>query len=104
VASNCVLLYGEKVSLHGKERLQAMRSTTDGFKIAEIDLKLRGPGEVLGTRQTGDIDFALADLRRDLYLMPQVNTYAQVIISQYPEYGCALSERWLGKNTQYAHA
>jgi ATP-dependent DNA helicase RecG len=104
VASHCVLLYGEKVSLHGKERLQAMRSTTDGFKIAEIDLKLRGPGEVLGTRQTGDIDFALADLRRDLYLMPQVNTYAQVIISQYPEYGRALSERWLGKNTQYAHA
>ena len=104
VASHCVLLYGEKVSLHGKERLQAMRSTTDGFKIAEIDLKLRGPGEVLGTRQTGDIDFSLADLRRDLYLMPQVNTYAQVIISQYPEYGRALSERWLGKNTQYAHA
>jgi ATP-dependent DNA helicase RecG len=104
VASHCVLLYGEKVSLHGKERLQAMRSTTDGFKIAEIDLKLRGPGEVLGTRQTGDIGFTLADLRRDLYLMPQVNAYAHAIINQYPEYGGALSARWLGKNIQYAHA
>lgn len=103
-ASHCVLLYGEKVSLHGKERLQAMRSTRDGFKIAEIDLKLRGPGEVLGTRQTGDIDFALADLRRDLYLMPQVHTYAHAIINEYPQHISALSARWLGKKPQYAQA
>lgn len=104
IASHCVLLYGDKVSLHGKERLKAMRSTSDGFKIAEIDLQLRGPGEVLGTRQTGDIDFALADLRRDLYLMPQVNTYAQSIIQHYPNYIEPLSQRWLGKNTYYANA
>lgn len=103
-ASHCVLLYGDKVSLQGKERLQAMRSTRDGFAIAEIDLKLRGPGEVLGTRQTGDIDFALADLRRDLYLMPKVNAYAHAIVSEFPEYAKALSARWIGKNTQYAHA
>jgi ATP-dependent DNA helicase RecG len=104
VASHCVLLYGDKVSLNGKERLKAMRSTSDGFKIAEIDLKLRGPGEVLGTRQTGDIDFSLADLRRDLYLMPEVNTYAQTIITHFPEHIDPLSERWLGKNTHYAQA
>ncbi|MGS2718329.1 ATP-dependent DNA helicase RecG [Eionea flava] len=103
-ASHCVLLYGENVSLQGKERLQAMRSTRDGFKIAEIDLTLRGPGEVLGTRQTGDIDFALADLRRDLYLMPQVNAYAHAIINDHPQHISALSARWLGKNAQYAQA
>jgi len=104
IASHCVLLYGDKVSLNGKERLKAMRSTSDGFKIAEVDLQLRGPGEVLGTRQTGDIDFALADLRRDLYLMPKVNAYAQAIITLFPEHIAPLSERWLGKNTHYAQA
>jgi ATP-dependent DNA helicase RecG len=104
IASHCVLLYGDKVSLNGKERLKAMRSTSDGFKIAEVDLQLRGPGEVLGTRQTGDIDFALADLRRDLYLMPEVNAYAQTIITHFPEHINPLSERWLGKNTHYAQA
>ncbi|EGG94869.1 ATP-dependent DNA helicase RecG [gamma proteobacterium IMCC1989] len=104
IASHCVLLYGDKVSLNGKERLKAMRSTSDGFKIAEVDLQLRGPGEVLGTRQTGDIDFALADLRRDLYLMPKVNAYAQAIITHFPEHIAPLSERWLGKNTHYAQA
>lgn len=104
IASHCVLLYGDALSQHGKERLKAMRTTTDGFKIAEIDLKLRGPGEVLGTRQTGDIDFTLADLRRDLGLMPQVKTYAQTLLQEEPEKAAALIQRWLGNNEIYANA
>jgi len=81
VASHCVLLYGEPLSQHGKTRLQAMRETNDGFRIAEIDLEIRGPGEVLGTRQTGDIEFKLADLQRDLHLLPDARSLAEKIIN-----------------------
>lgn len=104
VASHCVLLYGDNLSLQGKERLKAMRSTTDGFKIAEIDLSLRGPGEVLGTRQTGDIDFTLADLRRDLHLMPQVKTYASTLNQYHPNKVLEITQRWLGNNANCADA
>lgn len=104
VASHCVLLYGDTVSLQGKERLKAMRTTTDGFKIAEIDLELRGPGEVLGTRQTGDIDFTLADLRRDIALMPMVKEHAEILLEQQPQHAQALIKRWLGNNENYANA
>ena len=103
-ASHCVLLYGDALSLQGKERLQAMRTTSDGFKIAEIDLSLRGPGEVLGTRQTGDIDFTLADLRRDLALMPQVKEYAETLLVHYPDKTQAIIHRWLGNKEHYASA
>jgi ATP-dependent DNA helicase RecG len=103
-ASHCVLLYGDALSLQGKERLQAMRSTCDGFKIAEIDLSLRGPGEVLGTRQTGDIDFTLADLRRDLALMPQVTQYAEALLCHHPDKTQAIIQRWLGNKENYAGA
>ncbi|MFT5420197.1 MAG: ATP-dependent DNA helicase RecG [Candidatus Endobugula sp.] len=102
-ASHCVLLYGEALSLRGKERLHAMRSSSDGFKIAEIDLTLRGPGEILGTRQTGDIDFTLADLRRDLALMPQVKANAQRLLEQHPQQSALLIQRWLGNNENYAN-
>jgi len=102
VASHCILLYGETLSSHGKQRLQAMRSTHDGFLIAEFDLQLRGPGEVLGTRQTGDIRFKLADLRRDAVLMAEVKPIAQRMISECPQHIDPLIRRWLGKNPQYA--
>jgi ATP-dependent DNA helicase RecG len=104
VASHCVLLYGDALSLQGKERLKAMRTTSDGFKIAEIDLSLRGPGEVLGTRQTGEIDFTLADLRRDLPLMPQVKANAQELLLHHPKQSQAIIDRWLGNNENYANA
>jgi ATP-dependent DNA helicase RecG len=104
VASHCVLLYGDTLSLQGKERLQAMRSTNDGFKIAEIDLTLRGPGEVLGTKQTGEINFTLADLQRDLALMPTVNNYARNLLEQHPQNAEALIQRWLGNDGNYANA
>ncbi|ODS24118.1 ATP-dependent DNA helicase RecG [Candidatus Endobugula sertula] len=104
VTSHCVLLYGDNLSLQSKERLKAMRTTNDGFKIAEIDLQLRGPGEVLGTRQTGDIDFTLADLRRDLSLMPTVKTHAETLLRENPEQTETLIARWLGNSEKYANA
>lgn len=105
-ASHCVLLYGDPLSRHSKERLQAMRSTNDGFRIAEIDLKLRGPGEVLGTRQTGDIHFKLANLERDIHILPQVKDTASALIAneQYQPIVDQLIERWLGNNENYANA
>jgi ATP-dependent DNA helicase RecG len=76
VASHCVLMYHGPLSQQGKERLQVMRDSTDGFVIAEKDLELRGPGEVLGTRQTGMINFRIADLQRDEALLNGVKQAA----------------------------
>lgn len=104
IASHCVLLYGDALSQQGKARLQAMRSTSDGFKIAEIDLQLRGPGEVLGTRQTGDIAFKLADLQRDLHLMPDIHEQAQQLLAQQPLLAEQLIARWIGHSEQFAQA
>ncbi len=101
-ASHCVLLYGDKLSQQGKARLQAMRQTRDGFEIAEIDLKLRGPGEVLGTRQTGDIHFILADLERDAHLLPDARQHARTLLTK-PTLAEALITRWLGRNENYAN-
>jgi ATP-dependent DNA helicase RecG len=101
-ASHCVLLYGEALSHYGKQRLQAMRNTNDGFQIAEFDLQLRGPGEVLGTRQTGDIRFKLANLQRDAALIDDAKRIAQQIVSEYPQHIDPLIQRWLGRNEDYA--
>mgnify|MGYP004282726331 CR=1 FL=1 len=76
-ASHCVLLYHAPLSALGRERLGIMRESTDGFVIAEKDLALRGPGEVLGTRQTGVVQFRVADLIRDADLLPDVQHAAQ---------------------------
>jgi len=102
VASHCVLLYGEPLSQHGKTRLQAMRETNDGFRIAEIDLEIRGPGEVLGTRQTGDIEFKLADLQRDLHLLPDARSLAEKLLHDEPKRAGQLVERWVGISEQFA--
>jgi len=104
VASHCVLLYGDALSQNGKERLQAMRATNDGFKIAEIDLKLRGPGEVLGTKQTGDINFKLADLQRDQHLLASIHEQAKSLISTHPILCAQLIQRWVGLSEQFAQA
>ncbi len=79
-----------------------MRETTDGFKIAERDLKLRGPGEVLGTRQTGDITLKMADLLRDSDLLPDVQQAAALIQKNYPHLIEPLIRRWLYQCAQYA--
>lgn len=101
VASHCVLLYQHPLSPLAKERLAVMRDTTDGFKIAQRDLELRGPGEILGTRQTGDLTFKVADLLRDSELLPHIQQAAEGIMSQHHEMIQPLMKRWLGKGGEY---
>jgi ATP-dependent DNA helicase RecG len=97
VASSCVLLYQAPLSKTARKRLDAMRSSTDGFVIADIDLELRGPGEVLGTKQTGDVRLRIASLVRDQHLLADVQTAAQEIVAHYPERIELLTQRWLPK-------
>ena len=102
--SHCVLLYSPPLSNHGTARLKIMRQTSDGFAIAEKDLELRGPGELLGTRQTGDMQLQIADLQRDSQLLPQVKKAAQNVLIQHPDSVSPLIDRWLGSSAQYAQA
>lgn len=99
--SYCLLLYSTPLSQQGKERLAVMRDTSDGFAIAEKDLELRGPGEVLGTRQTGMMQFRVADLDRHQHLMEQVNDTARELAVNYPVPSQALIERWLNQASKY---
>jgi len=100
--SFCVLLYQTPLGLLGKERLQTLRDTSDGFRIAEKDLELRGPGEVLGTRQTGLLQFRLADLQRDGHLLPAVQACARELLLQDPAAAEALLARWVAQREHYA--
>lgn len=102
--SHCVLLYQPPLSRTGKERLKVMRESNDGFVIAEKDLELRGPGELLGTRQTGLVDLRVADLLRDRALLPDVQNRAQTLLQQDPAQAGRIIERWLSSRTRYAHA
>jgi len=104
IASNCVLLYQTPLSRLARERLQVMRETNDGFRIAEKDLELRGPGEVLGTRQTGQLQFRIADLARDGHLMPDVQRVAEVMMRDYPDRCERLIARWVGEAARYVDA
>jgi ATP-dependent DNA helicase RecG len=100
-ASHCVLLYQTPLSQLGKQRIQAMRDTTDGFKIAEIDLQIRGPGEVLGTRQTGLTQMRIADLQRDGHLLDDIKVWAGLCEQQAPQIIEPLIQRWLGDSTKF---
>ena len=100
--STCVLLYRPPLGRTAKLRLNTLRQTRSGFVIAEKDLEIRGPGEVLGTRQTGLVDFRIADLERDQTLLDPVKQAAQRLLQQHPEAVRALIERWLGDRTRYA--
>lgn len=102
-ASHCVLIYQAPLSQFAKARLSVMRETTDGFKVAEKDLVLRGPGEVLGTRQTGDLTLRIADLIRDSELLPAVQEAAQELVNNHPDLIHPLIKRWLGNNEQFGH-
>lgn len=104
VASHCVLMYHGPLSRQGRERIQVMRDSTDGFVIAEKDLELRGPGEVLGTRQTGMIDFRIADLKRDEALLSTVKHAASQLMSEQPDSIEPLIRRWLPRGDHYAEA
>lgn len=99
--SHCVLLYHPPLSQIGRERLGIMRETNDGFIIAEKDLELRGPGEMLGTRQTGLLQFKVADLMRDADLLPAVRDAAQALMARWPEHVSPLLDRWLRHGQQY---
>jgi ATP-dependent DNA helicase RecG len=103
VASHCVLMYHPPLGQHAKERLAIMRETSDGFLIAQKDLELRGPGEVLGIRQTGEMQFQIADILREKDLLPSVQQAADFMLQTYPEIVPSLIRRWLGENTRYAH-
>ncbi|MBA1191688.1 ATP-dependent DNA helicase RecG [Pseudomonas entomophila] len=99
--SHCVLLYHPPLSQIGRERLGIMRETNDGFVIAEKDLELRGPGEMLGTRQTGLLQFKVADLMRDADLLPAVRDAAQALLARWPQHVSPLLDRWLRHGQQY---
>ena len=85
----------------GRERLKAIRETTDGFEIARRDLELRGPGELLGTRQTGLAQLRVAELMRDADLLPRVHDAAELLMKSYPEHIDPLAMRWIGSAERY---
>jgi ATP-dependent DNA helicase RecG len=99
--SYCALMYHPPLSQNGKQRLQAMRESNDGFLIAEKDLEIRGPGEVLGTRQTGLVSFRIADLQRDQQWLETVKLLA-TRMQAYPELSRALVRRWVGQRERFA--
>lgn len=100
--SYCVLMYRSPLSQLGRERLAVMRETTDGFRIAEKDLELRGPGEVLGTRQTGDLTLRVADLLRDAALVEVARELAKEIEQRHPQGVPLLIRRWIGEAVRYS--
>lgn len=100
-ASHCVLLYGHPLSKIARQRLQVMRSNHDGFVIAEEDLRIRGPGELLGARQTGELNFRLADLQRDAHLIPEIHTSAALILRHHPQISRKLVNRWFANHHQF---
>ncbi|MGA2655162.1 MAG: ATP-dependent DNA helicase RecG, partial [Gammaproteobacteria bacterium] len=99
--SHCILLYQSPLSYNARTRLDVMRKTTDGFKIAEKDLELRGSGELLGTKQSGELTFKIAHLSRDQNLILQIQQLAEKITQEYPEHIEPLINRWLGNKMQY---
>ncbi|WP_298440752.1 ATP-dependent DNA helicase RecG [uncultured Ferrimonas sp.] len=104
VASHCVLLYHAPLSKTAQARLGVLRQSNDGFLIAQRDLEIRGPGEVLGTRQTGLAEMKIADLVRDADLIPQVQRLAAHIMSHHPERVPAIIDRWLAGREIYSQA
>ncbi|MDP5255241.1 MULTISPECIES: ATP-dependent DNA helicase RecG [unclassified Vibrio] len=104
VASHCVLLYHSPLSKTAQKRLAVLRESNDGFVIAQRDLEIRGPGELLGTKQTGLADFKIADLMRDQYLIPEVQRLARHLHDQYPTNAKDIIDRWLGDRDVYSRA
>ncbi len=100
-ASTCVLLYRAPLSQLARGRLKVIRETGDGFEIARRDLALRGPGELLGTRQTGLAQLRVADLMRDAHLLPKVQEAAEALLASDPEVTAALAARWIGSGERY---
>jgi ATP-dependent DNA helicase RecG len=100
--ASCVLLYSPPIGQPARERLNILRQTSDGFRIAEKDLELRGPGEVLGTRQTGMLQFRVADLARDQQLLESIPAVAERLLAESPERVAKLIHRWIGDAARFA--
>ncbi len=100
--ASCVLMYNPPIGPLARERLDILRKTSDGFRIAEKDLELRGPGEVLGTRQTGMLQFRVADLARDQHLLEQIPPVADRLLRENPGLAEKLVRRWIGDATRFA--
>jgi ATP-dependent DNA helicase RecG len=100
-ASSCLLLYRSPLSMLARQRLSVMRATNDGFEVARRDLELRGPGELLGTRQTGLAQMRVADLLRDADLLPRVQIAAESMLREWPAHVAPLIRRWVGHAEQY---
>ncbi|MCW4454631.1 ATP-dependent DNA helicase RecG [Flavobacterium sp. MXW15] len=103
-ASRCVLMYQAPLSAMARQRLETMRQTSDGFLIAEKDLELRGPGELLGTRQTGLAAFRVADLVRDAALLPDIHALGERLLVESPALAERIVARWIGGAVRYAAA
>jgi ATP-dependent DNA helicase RecG len=102
--SSCILMYSEPLSLAAKERLQTLREVSDGFVIAERDLALRGPGELLGAKQSGDAMLRFVDLQRDAWLIQLAQCLADRLLKQHPDLVKALLGRWIGARTEFLKA
>ena len=104
VESQCVLMYQSPLSKTATQRLAVLRESSDGFYIAQKDLEIRGPGELMGTRQTGMAELKIADLVRDAGIIPQVQNIASHLWENYPSHAQAIINRWIGQKEQYGHA
>lgn len=103
IQSDCILMYQAPLGQLAKQRLEALRSSNDGFYIAEKDLELRGPGEVLGTRQAGIPEMRIANLIRDADLLPDIQKTAKILLNKYPDRVKLLICRWLGNTSDYSN-
>ena len=102
--SDCILLFGEPLSDNARQRLKAIYENADGFKVAELDLELRGPGEVMGERQSGDPFLRFANLILDQDLVAQATQAASRLIEEDPAAARKHVARWLGSRRELAHA
>ena len=103
-ASACLLMYQGPLGPVAKERLAIMRETADGFEIARRDLEIRGPGEFLGARQSGQAMLRFADLETDQWLVEQARNLAQTLLSERPDVADAHLARWLGAREDFLRA
>ena len=101
--SFCILLAGDSISQQSRERLNLLKNTNDGFELAEADLRLRGPGDVTGTRQTGELSFKVADLSQHAHLLDQIASLSETIRANHGEARDQLIERWIGHEEHFVN-